>query len=165
MTAPSIRHRDPVVIIGIGNPMRRDDGIGPAIIEACERDQLRSCDLVQLDGEATRVIEAWRDRQLAIVVDAICTGAPAGTLHDLSVDQLASIDTAAPATSSHYAGLIEALTLGRALRRLPASLRILGIEPEDLDHGLGLSAPVTNSLDALLERVHAACDATETTAP
>ena len=63
--------RQSVVVIGIGNPLRRDDGIGPVALDALRQLSLAGCDIVELDGETTRVIDEWRDRAMAIVVDAV----------------------------------------------------------------------------------------------
>ena len=151
--------RDPVVVIGIGNTMRRDDGIGPLALEALRGESFPSCDLVELDGETTRVIEAWRDRDLAIVVDAVCAGAAPGTLHDLTLEDLddlnllAGIGAGTGATSSHAAGLAEALALGRSLDRLPRKLRVIGIEPGDVSHGHGMSPAVSATMAGLVTRV------------
>jgi hydrogenase maturation protease len=150
------KERQPIVIIAIGNTLRRDDGVGPLVLDACRYEPIPGCDLVELDGDSTRVIEAWRDRDLAIVVDAVCTGSEAGTVHDLTIDELADVQAAATATSSHFAGLAEALALGRTLDRLPGTLRVLGIEPGDLKHGFGLSPAVAASMEDLEARVRAA---------
>ena len=150
MTMPE---RQPIVIIGIGNTLRRDDGVGPLVLDACKYEPVPHCDLVELGGEATSVIEAWRDRKLAIVVDAVCTGDEAGTVHDLTLADIDTIRDISTATSSHFAGLAEAVALGRTLDRLPAKLRVLGIEPADLKHGFGLSPPVAEAMDEVVRRV------------
>ena len=164
----TITHRQPVVLIGIGNTMRRDDGVGPLTLAAFRSDPLVGCDIVELDGEATRVIETWRDRDVAIVVDAVCTGERPGTIHDLTFDELHGVDQLGltpSATSSHFAGIAEALALGRSLDRLPAALRVLGIEPGELSHGFGLSPSVTAGMDELLHKVrHAIMNATRSVA-
>lgn len=158
--------RQSVVVIGIGNPLRRDDGIGPVALDALRQLSLDSCDIVELDGETTRVIDEWRDRAMAIVVDAVCTGDQAGALHDLTLDDFDNIRIVPRATSSHFAGLAEALALGRALDRLPAKLRVLGIEPGDLDYGVGLSPPVAATMGTLVHRLrHAVIDATAAVTP
>ena len=63
--------RVPVVVIGVGNEFRRDDGAGPAVIGQL-RDLVPSgVGLVITDGEPTRLIEAWTGAALAVVVDAV----------------------------------------------------------------------------------------------
>lgn len=147
----------PIVVIGMGNPMRRDDGIGHVALERLGRlpelDE-RQVELVALDGEATRLIAAWRGRRRAIVIDAGRAGAAPGTVHRLEagVDRLPGW-TESP--SSHTAGLAEAVALGDALGALPDQLIVLGVEAEDLSMGEGLSPAVEAALPALVERIHA----------
>ena len=140
------------VVIGLGNPLRRDDGVGPAAVVLLESDPPPGTELVTLDGESTRLIEAWRDRDRAVVVDAVVTGAAPGTIHELEVgrDRLPDWD---PGASTHAAGLSEAIALGRALERVPDELVIVGVEPGDVSFGPGLSAPVHAALDTVLDRV------------
>jgi len=142
-----------VAIIGIGNPMRQDDGVGPAVVEACRADPIAGCELVQLDGETTRLLEAWRDRELAIVIDAISTGAAPGTIHDLGIAQITPTRRTDPRASSHSGGLAAAVELGAALDRLPDTLRVVGIEAGALDHGSEMSGPVAESLPTLVQLV------------
>ena len=148
MTSPA----PPVLVIGLGNAMRRDDGIGPAAIELLERETLPAADMIVLDGESTRLIEAWRGRSRAIVIDAVAAGSRAGTIHEVEVGTDALPDWDAGA-STHGAGIAEAVALGRALDRLPAELVVFGVEPDDLSHGPGLSPAVDAALPLLVERV------------
>ncbi len=59
------------VVIGVGNPFRRDDGIGPAAAAEIERQHLPGVRVVISDGEPAGLLEAWAGVDLAIVVDAI----------------------------------------------------------------------------------------------
>ena len=149
-------HREPVVVIGIGNTLRRDDGVGPLILDACRYDPMPGCDLAELDGDASQVVDQWSDRELAVVVDAVCTGDTAGTIHDLQIDDLDTDEAERQAKCADLIGLAEALRLGRQLGRLPATLRVLGIEPGDLKRGFGLSPAVAAAMDELESRVRAA---------
>lgn len=146
----------PVVIIGIGNPMRGDDGIGPAAIACLERTDLADAvlgpELIVLDGEPARLMEAWRDRRRAIIIDAARCDTAAGSIHriDVGTEPLPPWATGA---SSHSAGLAEAVALGRALDRLPERLIVFGIEPADVSLGEGLSSELRATLPTLLEQV------------
>jgi hydrogenase maturation protease len=143
-----------LVIIGIGNPMRRDDGIGPAAVACLERTDLAGAahELLTLGGEPTRLLEAWHDRWRTIVIDAARSGAAAGTIHRVQV----GTDTLPPwaaAGSSHSAGLAEAVALGRALDRLPEQLIVFGVEAADVSPGEGLSSEVSAALPCLVRQV------------
>jgi len=80
--------RGPVVVIGVGNEFRRDDGAGPAVIGQL-RDLVPSgVRLVITDGEPTRLIEAWTGAVLAVVVDAVrAEPSHPGRVHRFVVDR------------------------------------------------------------------------------
>lgn len=128
------------LVIGIGNPFRRDDGIGPVVAARVER-LAPHLPVIQLDGEATRMVEAWSGRDRVVVVDAVRNGAPPGTVHRVEVGR-DSMPGWSAGPSSHAAGLAEAVALGQALERLPATLIVLGVEPAELHDGPGLSPAV-----------------------
>ena len=66
----------PVVVIGVGNEFRRDDGAGPAVVRKL-RDLVPSgVGLVITDGEPTRLLEAWTGAALAVVADAVRVSGP-----------------------------------------------------------------------------------------
>ena len=143
-----------VTVIGIGNPYRRDDGAAGAVLRQLAEhwgDDPR-VRLVELDGESVRLVQAWEGSQRVWIVDAVRSGRPAGTIHEVDAQHLADIDdTGARLGGGHLMGLGEAVDLARALDLLPADLRILGIEGVDFDNGEGLSQEVAAG-------VHAAAD-------
>lgn len=149
MTTPDVA---PTVVIGVGNPMRGDDGIGPAAIAHLERSDLAGSDLVVLDGEPARLIETWSDRHRVIVIDAARSGAAAGSIHRIEVG-VDPLPTWAAGSSSHSAGIVEAVALGRALERLPPQLIVFGVEAGDVSLGDGLSDELKAVLPTLVERV------------
>ncbi|MGH3193473.1 MAG: hydrogenase maturation protease, partial [Streptosporangiaceae bacterium] len=83
----------PVVVIGVGNGFRRDDGPGPAVVARLRDLAPPGVQLVITDGEPTRLIEAWTGAALAVVVDAVRAlplemGPPQpGKLHRFVVDR------------------------------------------------------------------------------
>jgi hydrogenase maturation protease len=60
-----------VVVIGVGNEYRRDDGAGLAVVTSLRDRVPPGVGLVLTDGEPTRLIEAWAGAALAVVVDAV----------------------------------------------------------------------------------------------
>ena len=74
-----------VVVIGVGNEFRRDDGAGPT---ARLRGRVPGgVELLVCDGEPTRLIEAWDGAALAVVIDAVrAEPAVPGRLHRLVLD-------------------------------------------------------------------------------
>ena len=139
--------RGPVVVIGIGNEYRRDDGAGPAVIGQLRGLVPAGIELVITDGEPVRLLEAWTGAVLAVVVDAVCAEpSHPGRIHRFVVDQPAG---AARPASSHGFGLDDAIGLALALDRMPGRLIVHAIEAADLTQGIGLTPPVAASVRAV----------------
>jgi len=153
--------RAPAVVIGVGNSLRGDDGVGLAVTEALaalansdRHEHLRgdTVEVVASDGEPTRLLELWRDRRLAIVIDAVVTGTTPGTLHVIDA-ATETLPRPLRGQSSHHAGLAEAVTLGRTLERMPDALTVAGVEPGDMKLGRTLSPAVLAAVPPLALRV------------
>lgn len=141
-----------VVVIGVGNPLRGDDGAGPAVVEALRGRVPRETLLTVSDGEPGRLLDLW-DRDDTVVVAETLRARPGhpGRLHTLGAGSAARYP-AGPA-STHGLGLAEAVALAGALDRLPRELVVHAVEGADFAVGAGLSAPVRSALDELAARV------------
>lgn len=130
-----------VTVIGIGNPYRRDDGAAGVVVRMLRErfgDDQR-VRLVELDGESVRLVQAWEGSPQVWLVDAVRSGRPPGSVHEVDATRLADLDDSGKRLGGgHLMGLAEAVELAQALDLLPAQLRILGIEGIDFDHGEGL---------------------------
>ena len=145
-----------IVVIGIGSAYRGDDEAGLAVIQRL-RPRLKGVDIVETDGEPTRLLDAWKDAGLAIVIDAVHShDAPVGHVHrfDLGPERLS---TARP-SSSHGMGPVEAVELGRVLGRLPDRLILYGIEGHDFGEGASITSEVDMAIDQVVERVNREVD-------
>ena len=141
-----------VVIIGVGNPYRRDDGVGPAVVEQLRRRGLAGVTLAECDGEPTRLLDLWADADLAVVIDAVVTGSPRpGAIHRRSLRH-PSLSGGRP-TSSHGIDLSGAVGLAAALGRLPGTLLLYAVEAADTSLGVGLSPEVEASLPAIVDEI------------
>ncbi|MCE7004666.1 hydrogenase maturation protease [Kibdelosporangium philippinense] len=139
------------VVIGIGNPYRCDDGVGPAVADQLRRLSLPDVETVIADGEPVQLLDAWTGAELAIVVDAVlCDPAEPGRIHRTDIEGITSFPGA---TSSHGLGVPEAVLLGSALDRLPARLVVYAVEAACLDFGTDLSPPVTAAVPDVVAAV------------
>lgn len=139
------------VVIGVGNEYRRDDGIGPAVVDQLEKLCLPEVSVAQCDGEPTALLDLWSGVDLAIVVDAVlCEPSAPGRVWRTTVDTLRGRTRTA---SSHALGIPDAWPLGRALGRLPRDLVVIAVEAEQLDLGVGLSGPVAAAVPDIVSAV------------
>lgn len=138
------------LVIGVGNAWRRDDGAGPAVAETLAAIPGARCRV--LVGEGTELIEAWSGEGRVIVIDAMRSGAPAGTLTHFDA-AAAALPAAAFCSLSHRFGLAEAIEMARVLGRLPERLEVWGVEAGDLGQGPGLTPAVAAAVATLVDRL------------
>jgi hydrogenase maturation protease len=125
------RHK--TLIIGLGNPIVSDDSVGLRVA-ARLREILADREDVDVTEDCwggLRLMERMIGYDRAIVIDAISTGAPPGTIHHLTTTSISTQKSA----SAHDVNLPTALAFGRrAGAHLPADddVRLIGIEAEDL---------------------------------
>jgi hydrogenase maturation protease len=130
------------VILGLGNALRGDDGVGPAVIEWLDRQGLPS-GVETIDGGTSGldIVSILMGRERAIIVDAADIGQAAGRWVRFTPNE-ARLQANAMSLSLHSAGLAEALALGAALNVLPPTVIIYGVQPQTLDWVAQLSNEV-----------------------
>jgi hydrogenase maturation protease len=101
--------------------------------------------LVESVGDATHLLETWRDAGLAIIVDAVVSGGEAGSIQ--RIDGMQGFPSAWRSASTHLVGLAEAIDLGDAVGVLPEAMVIFGIEIDRVEPGVGLSSAIDQAVD------------------
>lgn len=147
--------QDRVSVIGIGSP-QGDDRLGWLALEALRQSTRlaplipRRLRLESRDRPGLLLLSAWREAGSVILIDAMCSGAAPG-----SVLRLTGADIANPGNclSSHGYGLAMAVALGRALRQLPATLILLGLEADPLSGSESLSPPLEAALPGFVRLI------------
>ncbi len=143
----------PTLIIGVGNPLRRDDGVGPRLIDVL-REQLDPAlaTLVERSGEGATLMETWRGAAHVILIDAVRTGSAPGLIHRLDPR-----DRRIPSDFFHYSthafSVAEAVEMARVLGELPPRLLIFGIEGADFGAGPGLTAAVEAAVPEVAQAI------------
>ena len=143
-----------IVIIGVGNLLMGDDGIGIHVVEALRKEKLPP-NVAVFDG-ATRafdVLEYMEESEKAVIVDAYKKGGAPGSIYRFSFDPAHEVQDSALNLSMHDINFLDAIKAGNGIYQLPSEIVIIGIEPQTLECGLGLSAQLTAALPAILEAV------------
>jgi hydrogenase maturation protease len=139
-------------VIGLGNEWRHDDGVG---LEVARRLGGRG-----LDGEPIGLVEALAGDDGVVIVDAVSSGAPPGTLHRFDAAGEPLPARLFGTSSTHALGLAEALELARSLGRLPDRVLVYGIEAGDCSFGKGLTPRVAHAVNRVVEEVRACTKST-----
>ena len=135
-------------IIGCGNLQRMDDGAGVLVAH-----RLRSLGVpaeVQ-SGGAFELIDGWNREEHVLLIDAVMTGAPPGTVHtwEGNPPRLPFKQS----FSSHGFGLAEAFRLGQILNCLPEQITVYGIEGDRFGIGEQVSSEVLASIERVAHQI------------
>ncbi len=146
------RGRTLPLVIGCGNEHRHDDGCGVAVARALRGTVRGRARVVECDGEATALLDLWEDGDLVVVVDAVRSGRPVGSVQRMEVTA-ESLPASFATTSTHGLSLAQAVALGRSLGRFPNRLVIYGVEAGELGMGVGLTPAVARAVDEVTARI------------
>ena len=136
-----------VLVIGVGNVFRSDDGVGPEIAAHLRNLTLPGVTVLEQSGEGTSLMAAWEKEAWVIVVDAVQSGAEPGTIHRLDVTEKPLPATFNNQFSGHAFGVAGAVEMARLLGKLPQRLIVYGIEGLTFDTGQGLSSTVAEVVE------------------
>lgn len=142
-----------VVVIGIGNVVRSDDGVGVhAVVRLRERlGSQPDVTLVEGGTAGLLLLPHLADARRAIIIDAIDVGAEPGTLVRLAGDEFAVAFSAD--TTVHDVGLRDLLGAARLSGAWPEQLVLRGVQPGSTTLGTELTSTVAAALDGLVDSI------------
>lgn len=145
----------PILVLGLGNRLLRDDGVGLELLRRLDADGAGDVRVEVLDGgtQGLALLGRIACREAILVLDAVGLGAEPGTVHHMwGVPQ--RVASAVP--TAHEGNAAELFAAAALLGELPPAVRVVGIEPAEVRTGIGLSAPVLAALPAAAAAARAA---------
>ncbi|MCB1890290.1 MAG: hydrogenase maturation protease [Rhodocyclaceae bacterium] len=151
-TNPSRR----AVLLGVGNILLTDEGVGVRLVEQLERDCRLAPGLVVLDGgtAAMELLEDLEDLDLLVIADCVRVGQPPASVVVLKDDAVPSFFRAR--LSPHQVGLSDVLATLEITERAPNHVVVVGVQPVDVSLGLEQSEAVRAVMPEALAAIHAA---------
>lgn len=140
-------------VIGIGNVVLSDDGLGVHAVRRLRElhDLGDAVELVEGGTAGLLLLPHLAEARRAIIVDAIDTGAPAGTL--VRIDGEGHGDPFPVGSTPHEVGLGDLLAAARLTDAWPERLVLHGAQPASTAIGTDLTTPLAAVLDRLVERI------------
>jgi hydrogenase maturation protease len=147
------------LVVGLGSTDRGDDAVGSEVARAVAAQGIASVRVVEHE-DPTALLDLWNGYDVVVVVDAVLSGAPAGTVHELETGEgagplPAQTWAATGRGGTHAIGVAEAIELARALHRLPARVVVVGVEAAGFEYGAPLSPSVAGAVPLATARVAA----------
>jgi hydrogenase maturation protease len=150
-----------ILILGLGNILLKDEGIGVHITKELQKQNLPS-NVEVIDGGTAGldVLLSAVNVDKLVIVDALKAGKKPGTIYKtcfnseqkdrltriFSQDKLSKI-------SLHQIGLLDALSIAEKINLAPEEIVIIGVEPGEIDCGLELTKPVMQKVPQIIKKV------------
>jgi hydrogenase maturation protease len=137
------------LILGLGNVLRSDEGVGVHAVEQLRTDPSVPSGTVLVDGgtQGLNLIATIAGADRLLVIDALDANQPPGTIVQLDGAELGRFRGSMSVHQLAFADLLVALSL---LEERPAEIAVLGVQPLSTDWGTELSQPVGDALNAVL---------------
>ena len=137
-------------MLGMGNLLLEDEGLGVRALEILQQRYEIPPEVELLDGGTTGMglLDDISEREHLIVLDAVQTGDPPGTLVRLAGDDVPVYFSMR--ISPHQLGLSDVLATLELSGEKPAEVVVLGLVPQSLEMSLELSELIAEKLDSLV---------------
>lgn len=140
----------PVIVLGLGNILLKDEGVGVRVIERMQREYCFGEDVTLFDGataglDLMPVIEGYNH---IIIVDTVKTGEPPGSIFRFTLDDIKK--NVPYKTSLHQIGVVEMFTIAEAMGRKHDAV-VIGVQPLDMaSWGLELTPLIESKVPEII---------------
>ncbi len=136
-------------VVGIGNVLLRDEGIGCHVARALEKVSLPDVEVID-GGTCPDVLQAVEDADKLVIVDAVKGGGMPGQIYrfrpeDITMDQKRVV-------SVHDMSIVDSLKLMQRWHNIGDTV-IIGIEPRELNWGLELSPELEEKMPQIIDTI------------
>lgn len=151
------KDKPPVVVIGIGNILCSDEGVGVHVARELERMKLPpNVGVFDCGTSGIAVLEAMDGADKAIIVDAVSSGGEPGTVNLYTIEDLVRMDDRLlKLVSLHQLDFIATLRLAELTNayRIPREVIIIGVEAKSLECSMELSNEVRKAVPKVIEAI------------
>jgi len=142
-------------IIGVGNPLRRDDGIGIVLLEKLiEKKDDFPQDIEYIDGGTggMNLLHILALFDVALIIDAVNLNGKPGESKLFKSEDVCSKKSSIN-MSTHESDVLKIINLSKELGEIPAELFIFGVQPKDVSQGDNLSPELQKSIPLLMSNL------------
>jgi len=138
-------------LIGIGNILLSDEGVGVHAVNAIKQRYTFSPHVEIIDGGTMGLdlLSYFEGRDKVLILDAVDFGEPPGHTGIIENNDIPSaLD---PKFSVHHIGLSDVLFAAKLMDIKPAEVCLVGIQPKSLDVGLDMTDEINGKIDKLID--------------
>jgi hydrogenase maturation protease len=145
----------PALVLGIGNLLLGDEGAGIRAVEELAARYALPPEVEAIDGGTMglELLPYLAGRKLLILVDAVRTGAPPGTVVQMELADSSGFFR--EKISPHQIGMAEVLSVAAFTGDLPGRIVLIGVVPKEMATGLALSPEIASKIVVMADMVAA----------
>jgi hydrogenase maturation protease len=136
-------------VLGIGNVLLRDEGIGCHVVHALEGIPLPNVNIID-GGTCPDVLHLLEDADKLVIVDAVKGGGMPGQIYRFHIEDMTLEQK--PLLSLHDMSLIDSVKLMQLWHNIDEAV-IIGVEPKDIDWGLELSPELQEKIPRIIDAI------------
>jgi len=136
-------------VLGIGNVLLRDEGIGCHVVHALEGISLPDVKIID-GGTCPDVVQLLEDADKLVIVDAVKGGGMPGQIYRFHLEDITLEQK--PFLSLHDVGLVDSLMLMQLWHKTGEAV-IIGVEPRDINWGLELSPELQEKMPQIIDAI------------
>ena len=142
------------IVLGLGNPLMADEGIGIKLIEMLQSasGDFPEADFVDAGTGGMNILHLISGRKNAVIIDCCIMGTAPGTIKQFTSDEVKSVKQLAH-LSLHEADILKIIEIAKQINDCPEKIVFFGIEPEKIEPKMELSKPLTDQLDRYIEMI------------
>jgi hydrogenase maturation protease len=142
----------PILILGIGNILLKDEGVG---VHTAKRmmEMALPPDVEVMDGGTMglNLLFYIEGRKKVIVIDTVLVGDPPGTIYRFTDASL--VDNKPMLRTAHGVDFTDVIRTSTMLGTKPDEIIFIGIEPESLEEGLEMTPTIEKRVPVLIKMV------------
>lgn len=133
-------------IVGIGNILQKDDGVGVWVIQELMNEGLEGVEIVDAGTAVYDLIPTFMENERLIIVDSLRAGHEPGTIYRLTADELKWREGKSSLHEIHF------LDLQKMIQKLGhhPEITVIGIEPEEICYHLGLTETLAHKIPQVI---------------
>ena len=136
-------------VLGIGNVLLRDEGVGCHVVHALEGIPLPDVKIID-GGTCPDALQLLEDADKLVIVDAVKGGGTPGQIYRFHLEDITLEQK--PFLSLHDVGLVDNLMLMQLWRNIGEAV-IIGVEPREINWGLELSPELREKMPQIIETI------------
>lgn len=147
----TMKDQKKTVVLGLGNPIMSDEGVGPAIVQGFmdKAEDYTDIEFVDVGTGGFSLLYHLEGADRVVFVDCAKMGDAPGTIRRFTCDQVQTVKRLAH-FSLHEGDLLTLIDKAKQLSQCPDDIVIFGIEPQLIDFGLSLTDALSGQMDHYL---------------